>query len=273
MSARKSIEQSYDPALEGTGLASGSYKFARRVMTLLVNTTMRREWIGMEHIPKTGPVLVAVNHIGHADPACVALFVNDSGRHPRFMAKAELMKFPGLTYLMNDTGQIPVYRDTREAGAALVNAVKRLEADGCVVVYPEGTITKDPDLWPMRARTGIARLFLATGAPVVPLAQWGPNHLRRHWRPWRRVLVRMAAGPALDLDRFKGKAATPQLLDEITDLVIAALRDGVSKLREEPVPSVIWDNRRKTHVPADRSDEGDDVTIHEAEPKSGRKSA
>lgn len=248
VAARKTIGQSYDPALEGTGMRSGGYRFTAVTVGILVKVLMRKLWSGMDNIPKTGAVLLAVNHISYADPLNTALYVNNSGRHPRFLAKAELLKVPGLTFLMNDTGQIPVYRETREAGAALVNAVKRLEAGGCVVVYPEGTITKDPDLWPMSARTGIARLFLATGAPVIPISQWGAQNLPGKWRPWRRVPVKMHAGPPLDLARFAGREATPQLLDEITDIVMAAIRQGVGAQRDQPVPAVVWDNRRKEHV-------------------------
>ena len=248
MSARKSSEQSYDPAAEGTGFRTGAYRFARTVMTAIVNMTMTRTWSGMDNIPKAGPVLLAVNHLGHADPAAVALFIDQAGRHPRFLAKAELQRIRGLGYLMDATGQIAVYRETREAGLALVNAVKRLEAGGCVVVYPEGTITKDPDLWPMVARTGIARLYLATGAPVVPVSHWGTHTLRKRWRPWRRLEAKIEAGPALDLERFHGKPPTPALLNEITDVVVAALRAGVAKLRDEPAPPVIWDNRKKKYI-------------------------
>ena len=280
MATRKTTEQCYDPSLEGTGMRSGGYRFSRVTIGALVKVLMRKVWSGMDNIPATGPVLLAVNHISYADPLNTALYVNNAGRQPRFLAKAELLKVPGLRFLMNDTGQIPVYRETREAGAALVNAVKRLEAGGCVVVYPEGTITKDPEHWPMVARTGIARLFLATGAPVIPISQWGAQELPGKWRPWRRVAVKMHAGPALDLSRFEGREPTPALLDEITDLVMAAIRAGVSAQRGEPAPSVVWDNRRKEHVPIEGrrpsavGDSGrqDDVTQEQAT-KSRRKTA
>lgn len=249
MGSKVSVGQSYDPALEGQGTRAFAYRFSKAVMRLIAFLSMRKEWSGYENVPATGGVIVAINHISELDPVNVAMFVDRCHRHPRFMAKAELFKVKGLKFLLENTGQIPVYRESREAGEALSAAIKRLEAGGCVLVYPEGTITKDPKKWPMVARTGIARLVLATGAPVIPVAQWGVQGLPKKYRPWKRSRSAMVAGPAVDLARFHGKTSTTALMNEVTEEVMAALRAGVAELRQEPLPDEIWNNRRKEYVP------------------------
>lgn len=254
MAVSNTDSYSYDPTEEYTARRAGSYRFSKIVMRFLAFVLMRKDWAGYENLPASGPAILAINHLNESDPINVALFTDRAGRHPRFMAKAELFKIRGLRHLLIHTGQIPVYRETREAGSALSAAVRRLKADGCVLVYPEGTITKDPNKWPMVARTGIARLVIETGAPVIPIAQWGPQLLPKKWRPWRRIKVAMRALPALDLKRFDGAAMTTATLNEITDIVMTSLREGVAELRGEPVPNVVWDNRKKTHVSIKDSD-------------------
>lgn len=256
MASGTPIGQSYDPAVEGRGRRAGAYLFAKGVMKLIGFIFMRKEWRGWELIPKTGPAIIAINHISGIDPVNVALFVDRSGRHPRFMAKSELFGNKFLKYFLENTGQIPVYRESREAGEALSAAIKRLEAGGCVLVYPEGTITKDPHGWPMVSRSGIARLVLATGAPVIPVAQWGARGIPGAWKPWKRVRIQMSAAAALDLSAYTGKKQTVEVMNQITDEVVEALRHGVQELRGEPCPDVIWDNRLKQHVPFKAAREG-----------------
>ena len=128
----------------------------------------------------TGPVIIVANHISHADPFTLAHFVYDAGRWPRLPGQGEPVQAAGARRWLRAVEQTPVERGTVDAVKALDAAVAAVEAGKCVLIYPEGTTTKEPDLWPMRGKTGAARLWLATGAPVIPIAMWGPQ---RHLRP------------------------------------------------------------------------------------------
>ena len=105
-------------------------------------------------------MLVVMNHISHIDPPIDAVFVHRNGRVPRFLAKDSLFRMPVFKHMISGAGSIPVYRASASAGDSLVAAKEALRDGKLVVIYPEGTITRDPDGWPMRSRTGVARLAL-----------------------------------------------------------------------------------------------------------------
>jgi 1-acyl-sn-glycerol-3-phosphate acyltransferase len=119
-------------------------------------------------------------------------------------------------------------------------AIEALEGGEAVVIYPEGTTTKDPDNWPMQAKTGIARLVLAApDTPVVPIGQWGPHKMGGFSikRLGRRRTSLASVGEPLDMSRFRGKEPSGALLREITDEIMSAVCDEVALLRGEPAPS------------------------------------
>jgi 1-acyl-sn-glycerol-3-phosphate acyltransferase len=219
----------------------------RRFSVSLVKPMMavltRRDWRGAEHIPATGGVILVANHVSHFDPLVLANFVYDSGRWPRFLAKVSLFTLPVIGFLMRGAQQIPVQRGTADAARALDAAIAAVNAGKAIIIYPEGTTTRDPDLWPMRGKTGIARLVLATGAPVVPIVLWGPQRVydprtsRLRLRP--RTPVTVVAGPPIDLSTWTGRGlATPQDLGELTETVMRRLRESLAEVRGEPVPAV-----------------------------------
>ena len=226
--------------------------FWQRGAVALVKPVMimmsRRDWRGMDHIPRTGPVIVLANHIGHADPLVLAHFVYDSGRWPVFLAKASVFRMPLVGRWLRAVEQTPVERGTVDAVKALDEAINAVRAGKCVVVYPEGTTTKEPDLWPMRGKTGAARLWLATGAPVVPIAMWGPERLfdprTRKLRPVPRTPVTVVAGPPIDLSRWEGVTANATALAEITEQFMLVLRDMVAEIRGG-TPPPLWQPGRK----------------------------
>ena len=127
---------------------------------------------GLEHIPREGPAIVACNHISYLDPLTNGEAVVRAGRRPRFLAKEDLFRIPIVGTVLRGAGQIPVVRGTRD-GSSLDRAVAAIEGGEVVVIYPEGTVTKREDGLPMEGKTGVARLALRTGAPVVPMASWG----------------------------------------------------------------------------------------------------
>ena len=142
-------------------------------------------------------MIVAINHISHVDTVLMARLIWQSGRIPRFLVKAGLFDIVGIGAIMRGAKQIPVYRGTSDASNSLREAVTALERGEAVIFYPEGTITKDPEQWPMEAKTGIARLvLLCPDIPVVPVGQWGAQ-VRRG----RAVVAAGAAPPSRRIGR------------------------------------------------------------------------
>ena len=159
--------------------------------TLLLTT--KRDWIDGEKIPATDGCVVAVNHISHLDPMTLGWFLYEHGRLVRYLAKEALWHTPLLKYIVKDAGQIPVARMTEGAASAFDAAVEAIHRGECIGVYPEGTITKDPDGWPMRGKTGAARIALATGCPVIPVGPvGGPGHPAGVLTPTARAAARTA---------------------------------------------------------------------------------
>ncbi len=213
---------------------------------LLVLT--RRRWIDGENIPATGGCVVVVNHLSHVDPLTSALLVYDHGRIPRYLAKSGLFRRRALGAFLRSAGQIPVERATRNALGAYAAAVAAVRAGECVVVYPEGTITRDPDLWPMTGKSGAARIALETGCPVVPVGQWGPQDLLAPYarKPdlLPRTLVTMKVGPPLDLTHLTAAPVTAQRVAQATEEIMDAITALVADVRGERAPVERYDLRR-----------------------------
>jgi 1-acyl-sn-glycerol-3-phosphate acyltransferase len=213
-------------------------RFAVLIVYPIVGVFYRPRWRHLERIPATGGVIIAVNHISQMDTLVVARLTWQSGRIPRFLTKNTLFDQPVLGTIMRGCQQIPVYRGTSDASKSLQDAVTALNAGEAIVIYPEGTTTKDPAKWPMQAKTGVARLaLLAPHIPIVPVGQWGVQKAgRRRFRP----RVEASVGEPLDLSRYHRIEPTGETLREITDVVMTAIRDEVATLRRESPPSVFY---------------------------------
>lgn len=207
------------------------------VRPILLATTKHR-WIDSERIPAEGGAILVVNHISEVDPLIVAHIVWDHGRIPRYLAKDGLFKNKLLGFFLKAAGQIPVYRATRNATGAYDAAVAAVRAGKIVVVYPEGTITRDPGLWPMVGKSGAARIALATGAPVIPIGQWGAQELLAPYakKPdlFPRKLITMKVGEPVDLS---GLDDSPASVTEATHRIMAALTGLVEEVRGETAPA------------------------------------
>lgn len=202
---------------------------------------------GHEHIPAKGAFVLSPNHYSEIDPVVMAVAIWKAGRVPRFMAKASLFRVPVVGRILKAAGQISVERSGRPSSQSEpMEAARTLVREQLgVVIYPEGSLTRDPDLWPMRGKTGAVRLALAGDLPVIPMATWGVQRiLPRYgklslWPPRKRV--RVAVGPAVDLDAFRGGPRTNTNLTAATDVVMADIAGLLSDLRTEPAPAARWD--------------------------------
>lgn len=204
----------------------------------------RRENSGTERIPRQGAALLVMNHISHIDPIYDAVFVHRLGRLPHFLAKDSLFRPFLVKQVMYGTGQIPVYRGTSDAKDALRDARKALDEGKVVIIYPEGTITKQPQAWPMYARTGVARLALHADVPVIPVARWGTLDIldgyHRRFSPFPRHKVTTVVGEPVDLAKFREQQPSAQVLREITDLLMAEVTNLVAQVRGETPPTEVF---------------------------------
>ncbi|NUS16834.1 MAG: 1-acyl-sn-glycerol-3-phosphate acyltransferase [Streptomyces sp.] len=225
------------------------YRLAAVIVKPPLIVLFKRDWRGMEHIPAEGGFITAVNHNSYLDPLSYAHFQYNTGRVPRFLAKAGLFKPMFVGTLLRGTGQIPVFRDTSDAANAFRAAVAAINEGECVAFYPEGTLTRDPDQWPMVSKTGIARVALMTKAPVVPVAQWGANEAmppyakEKRLRLFPRKTLRVVAGPPVDLGAYYGEEPTAEVLREVTETIMRAVTDLLAELRGEPAPDGLFDPR------------------------------
>jgi 1-acyl-sn-glycerol-3-phosphate acyltransferase len=207
----------------------------------------RRRWSGQEHLPSSGGFVLVANHISHADPFLFAHFVHDSGYAPHFLAKASVIELPLVGRLLRAAGQIAVHRETDNASLAYREAVQAVIDGHSVIVYPEGTLTRDPDLWPMKGKTGAARIGLESGRPVIPAAQWGAHEILppygRRVRLLPRRLNQVLVGPPVDLSDLRDQPITVELLRVATDRIMTTVAGLLGQLREETPPAELLDPR------------------------------
>jgi len=224
----------------------GWRQFSRLVLHPGLRLLMRFKWAGKQNIPETGGIILAPNHLSYADWPAIALFSDGyAHRYPVFMIKSAIFEVKVIGRLMYKFGQLPVYRDRGDAGLVLKQAERALRKGDSVIVYPEGTASRDPDLWPMVAKTGAARLALTTGAPVIPVAQWGAQEVlpygtkKLHLFP--RKTVQMVAGPPVDLSAYAGQRLGASTLQAATADIMAAITALLATIRDETPPAVPWD--------------------------------
>jgi len=223
------------------------YRLVVVVAKPLLRLFTKRQRAGVEHVPATGGFIAVANHVSEIDPLVVGEFLLDLGRPPRFLAKKELFRSAPMKWIVTGAKQIPVDRRSADAAQALSAAVDALKAGECVLIYPEGSATRDPKLWPMRARTGVARLALLSGAPVIPIAQWGPQEIlpykARRPKLFPRRTMQVIAGPPVDLSDYVGKPVTAELLRDVTDRIMHAVADLLAGLRGGTPPPMFYDSR------------------------------
>lgn len=263
--------------------ADGSYSPAWRraskiILWPLIQVGMKHDWHGQDNIrniPADQGIILAINHLSYADIFADSLFAYEAGRYPVFLAKSSLFDIKVLGSIIRKLGQLPVYRDQADAALVLKDAEQGIKNGACVIFYPEATVTRDPGQWPMVAKTGAARLALATGAPVIPVAHWGAQRIlpygsfRPHLVP--RTTVQVSAGPPVDLSEWKGQPMTTQVLRAATEKIMKDITVLLAGIRGETPPAEPYhpaiarrkarqearerDGQSATETPADSSTE------------------
>lgn len=222
------------------------------ILRPLLSGLTKRDWRGQQNIPRRGGIIIAANHLSEIDPLALSHYVYKAGRYPVFLAKSTLFDTRVIGWVLRGCGQIPVYREGTQAGSALRDAEKALHEGECLMFYPEGTCTRDPDLWPMVGKTGVVRLAFATGSPVIPLGHWGSQELlpygSRRFRPFPRKTMHIATGPPIDLSKYSGLEATAETLDAATADIMRTIAGLVGELRGERPPETLFDPKRRAQA-------------------------
>lgn len=222
------------------------YRVVAGILRPVLRSLMRYEVTGLEHIPRSGGFIVAPNHVSHIDPFPWAHVLYNQGCPPVFLAKSSLFETPVVRSVMRHTNQVRVDRETATAARSIGPAIRAIEAGACLAVYPEGSLTRDPEMWPMRGKTGAARLALHAGCPVIPIAQWGPQDLlapyaRRPTPARHRTLVRIRFGPPVELSDLRSDPVTREAIHTGTDRIMQALTHELEQLRGERAPAERFD--------------------------------
>lgn len=199
-----------------------------------------------ERLPREGAFVLSPNHYSNLDPVTTGYVVWKLGRVPRFLAKASVFRVPVVGAILRSTGQIPVERQgAGHSGRPLAAAANLVDEGLAVIIYPEGTLTRDPDMWPMRGKSGAVRMALEHDVPLIPMAHWGVQQILPRYSKkvslFPRKTVEAIIGEPVDLSSWRGKPITHELLAEATEALMADITGLLEELRGETGPSERWD--------------------------------
>jgi 1-acyl-sn-glycerol-3-phosphate acyltransferase len=225
-----------------------SFRFAVSLIWPFMKTMVKWEVDGTARLTEAeGGIIVAANHTSWFDPPVVAFVLWEADRPPRFLGKEAVFRIPVVGAIIKHAGQIPVYRETADAASAIRDALAALGRGDCVVIYPEGTMTRDPDLWPMTGKTGAVRLALASGRPLFPMVQWGSQDVMRPYVKEFRILPRktitVVVGDPIDLSDFSGREPDAAILEEGTERLMDAITALEARVRGQSPPLTRMDFR------------------------------
>lgn len=216
-----------------TWVDPGRTRYRRRMLYRALELTVapalrvvhRPTVTGLEHVPRTGPVIIAGNHVSFADEVFTPLAAR---RQVHYLAKSEYFTTPGpkgvaMALFFGGLGLVPVDRDATVAAARSVDQCVELLAEGKAFgIYPEGTRSPDGRLY--KFRTGVARIALRSGAPVVPVGLIGTDRVQPSGsRSWHLERVAVNFGAALDFSGRAGDERSARKLREITEEIRAAV--------------------------------------------------
>lgn len=201
---------------------------------------------GVENVPATGPFVLSPNHYSNIDPIVIGVGMWKVGRMPRYLAKASLFRIPVVGAMLRAAGQVPVERASRsQSGGHPLAQARAIAASGhAVVIYPEGSLTRDPDSWPMRGKHGAVRTALDAGIPLIPAASWGAQLILPRYTNrlsfFPRKQVDIVFGEPVDLSEYRGKPVDGKTVDLATEKLMDAITELVEQLRGETAPERRW---------------------------------
>jgi len=221
----------------------------------LLSLFLKRDWDDFASLPAAGPAIVVSNHLTSFDAVIIVEYILYHGRYPYILAKSTLWNVPMLGALLRDIDMIPVSRGTAQASDSLAAAREKLAQGKIVFIFPEGTTTRDTQMWPFSAKTGAARLAIETGAPVIPFGHWGasticpdnagpqkwPHLLPRHW-----VCIR--SGDPIDMSPYGRDVNDREAVRAASAAIIAALVPLVEDARGEVAPPLRWNPKTESYV-------------------------
>ena len=227
----------YDPPKNKPLGTNNWFRFGAAVLRPILNLIVQKDWQGAEKIPKSGAAIVTCNHLSYVDPLTFSHFLYNNGRAPRYLGKKSVFQIPIIGTVIKGAGQIPVDRESPNAAKAYEHAIAVLKAGHLLGVFPEGTLTRDKNLWPMKGKTGVVRLSLMTGVPVYPCASWGPERVLPPYgkipKLFPRTKVSIRVGEPIDFAKWRGRESDPQALDEATDFLMDKITELLEEIRGE----------------------------------------
>lgn len=228
------------------------FRIGAAVLMPILKVITKRNWLNTEKIPKSGPAVFFSNHVSYLDALVFAHYFFENGRALRFIGKEAVFKIPVVGWVLYKAEQIPVKRESDSAAVALGEAIAALKMGHAIGIYPEGTLTRDPNLWPMTGKTGAVRLAIASGAPLIPVAQWGDHEILAPYSKKLKLFppkpISIKCGDPIDLSKWAGKVDDPAAMEEATNYAMRILADMVGELRNEPAPAQLFD-LRKSNLP------------------------
>ncbi len=229
------------------GNVKGMYKVAYTALIPIMGLLAKTRWEGVENLPREGAFILAPNHMSNFDPVTMGFFMADCGYQVRFLAKDSLFRVPIVGPFMRWWGMIPVVRESKEATDSLIHAREALANGDIIGIYFEGTLTRDPGFWPMKGKTGLARLALDVRVPIIPVAQWGAQDVMDRYAGLkvfgRRPVLTVRVLPELDYSDIPGGSENREGVRELTQRLQGRLGDGVAELRGEIPPAIPWNMR------------------------------
>jgi 1-acyl-sn-glycerol-3-phosphate acyltransferase len=218
--------------MAGRGDLNGWWRFGVLVLGAVARPLFRIRVTGVDSVPSEGPGIAASNHVSVLDGIVLALVIARRRRRmTRFLTAAEFFRKPFYAWALRLYRQIPIRRGEGDEGA-LDEAVRTVRAGALAGIFPEGKVNPVPEGPLQRGRTGVARMALATGAPVVPVGIWGtqrrwPRSGIRWERPFRTTIALEFGAPVTG----EGDPDSPQDTQRLTELVMERIADGVGRAR------------------------------------------
>ena len=228
------------------------YQIGAGLLLPVMKAITKRNWIDTEKIPKNGPAVFYSNHLSYIDALVFAHYLFENGRAPRFIGKEAVFKVPVVGWVLYKAEQIPVKRESESAAVAFKSAIDALKLGHAIAIYPEGTLTRDENLWPMTGKSGAVRMAVAAQVPLIPIAQWGDHKMlapySKKLKLFPRTPITLKCGDPIDLSKWHGKEDDHEAMAEATMYAMKTLAIMVGELRNEEPPAQLFDVR-KSNLP------------------------